>query len=235
MNAWSRSRTIAATEFAPGVGESCIGLRRTSRPPIGRGVFRAVEESAAIGIAEAFDRETHGSFGDFEIAQIERGFIGVEQRGGSENLIVERAFERGSADAVEKTFRRVPRLGEDAVERLQREFAAVGAAQDMRGFEICGDEHRVPADVERFVHGGRGPAREARGEELSFGAGEEQRDFVLAQFQFLANRFDWSRDPEDIFLWIVVHLAARANVVIKLDRRAIRPAKGLREPRRQSR
>ena len=79
-------------------------------------------------VAKSLDRQLHGPLGDFEIAAVERRFIGVEQRGGSEDLIVERTFEARAADAVEETFRRVPRFRENAVERLQREIAAIGLA-----------------------------------------------------------------------------------------------------------
>ena len=93
----------------------------------GRGIFRAIEEAAAFRIAEAFDGELHGALGDIKVAAVERRFVGIEQRSRSEDLIVERAFKTRPADAMQKAFRRVPGFGEDAVERFQRELAAIAA------------------------------------------------------------------------------------------------------------
>ena len=130
-----------------------------------------------------------------KVTRIERGFPGIEQRGDREHLIVERAIEARAADAVQKTLRGIPGLGEKPVERLQRECAAILAIEHARRFEIRRDEHGVPADVERFIDGGRGPALAARGQQFRFGARQQAGRVRFAQFQLARNRFDRLRDP----------------------------------------
>ena len=182
----------------------------------GRGVFCAIEKSAAFGIAVTHYRETHGALGDFEIAEIERRFIGIEQRGGHENLIVERAFEARAADAMQKPFRFVPSFGEDAVERLEGECAAIVATENSRGFEIRGDEHRVPADVDgSSIAGSRTSAGAARRAVFFWRWRAASAHLSSPHFQFAGDRFRAGRDPEHIFLRVVMHFAARAHVVIQ--------------------
>ena len=52
-------------------------------------VFRAIEETAAFGVAKALYGDAHGGFGDLKIASIESGFPGVEQRSDGEDVVVE--------------------------------------------------------------------------------------------------------------------------------------------------
>ena len=62
-----------------------------------------------------------------KIAGIERGFVGVEKRENAENLIVERAFEGGAADAVAEAAGFAPDFFQHAVESLQGDSATACA------------------------------------------------------------------------------------------------------------
>ena len=117
---------------------------------------------------------------------------------------------------MQKPLRLIPRFREDAIERLQREIAAIGAVEHASRLQIPGDEHRVPADVERVVHGRSRTPLSPRREHFAFRAGDKQGHFILSHFQLPADAFDRLRDPEDIFLRVMVHFAVRADVVVKL-------------------
>src|SRR5467141_2996409 len=89
----------------------------------GGGIGGTVEAAAAFGVAVASDGEVHGFLCDAKIAVIERGFVSVEEREDAENLIVERAFEGGAADAVAEAASFAPDFFQDAVECFQGEGA----------------------------------------------------------------------------------------------------------------
>src|SRR5260370_4295239 len=65
----------------------------------GCGVGGTVEESAAFGVAVPGDGEIHRLLCGVEIARLQSGFVGIEKRQDAEDLIVERAIERGDAEA----------------------------------------------------------------------------------------------------------------------------------------
>ena len=69
-------------------------------PSHGYSVFRAIEKSAAVGIAESLDRKAHRALGRFKITRLERRLPCIEKCSGGEDLIVERAIERRAADAM---------------------------------------------------------------------------------------------------------------------------------------
>ena len=110
-----------------GRGGILEGLAADVEAAHGRGVGGAIEEAAGFGVAVAGDGEIHGFLRGGEVARIERGFVGVEKREDAEDLIVERAFERGAADAVAEAAGFAPDFFQHAVERFQREGAAVRA------------------------------------------------------------------------------------------------------------
>src|SRR5271156_5821323 len=181
-----------------------------------RGVLGSIVKSAAVGIAESLDGEQHAPFRNVEITAVECGLISIEKRSGSEDLIVKRAFQARPADAMQKALRLVPCFGKNALERFQREFAATGPIEDARGFKVRGDKHRVPADVERLVNGWNGPALAASGEQFPFCAREQNARIRLIHAEFFRRFADICADPQDILFRIVMHLAVRPDVVVKL-------------------
>src|SRR6267143_1270517 len=108
-----------------GRGRILKGLAADVEAAHGGGVGRAVEEAAAFSVAVAGDREVHGFLCSVKIAGIERGLIGVEERENAEDLIVERAFESGAADAMAETAGFAPDFFQHVVECFQGEGAAV--------------------------------------------------------------------------------------------------------------
>ncbi len=103
------------------------GLAADVEAAHGGGVRRAIEEAAAFGVAVAGDGEVHGFLRGGEITGVERGFVGVEKREDAENLIVERAFESGAANAVAEPAGFTPDFFQHAVEGFQGEAAAARA------------------------------------------------------------------------------------------------------------
>src|SRR6266404_9667304 len=89
------------------------------------GVRRTVEEAAAFGVTVAGDGEGHGLLRGGKIAGIERGFVGIEKSEDAEDLVVERAFESGTADAVAKAAGFGADIFQHAIEGLECEGAAV--------------------------------------------------------------------------------------------------------------
>jgi len=102
-----------------GRGGILKGLAADVEAAHGGGVERAVEEAAAFGIAVAGDGEVHGFLRGGEIAGIKRGLVGVEERENAEDLIVERAFESGAANAVAEAAAFAPDFFQHAVHRLK--------------------------------------------------------------------------------------------------------------------
>ena len=147
-----------------------------------RGILGAIEKAAAFGVAVTLHGEAHGAFSDFEITAVERRFVGIEQGNDHKNLIVERAIEARAADAMQEPFRIFPGFGEDAVESFQCEGAAIVAAQNSGGFEIGGDEHGVPGDVDSGVDRRDWGPQAPRGEHLAFCGGQQLARIRFADF-----------------------------------------------------
>src|SRR5258708_12600652 len=99
-----------------GSGRILEGLTANVEAAHGRGVRGTIEKAAPFGVAVEGDGEVQGFFRGIEIAGIERGFVGVEEREDAEDLIVERAFEGGAADAVAEPARLAPDFFQYAVE-----------------------------------------------------------------------------------------------------------------------
>ena len=133
-----------------------------------RSVFRAIEESSAFGIAEAFHGKPHGTFSLFEVFRVERRFVGIEQGSRSEDLVIERALQTRATDAMQETFGFIPGFRDQAIQCFERELSAIFAAQDARGFEISRNKHRIPSNVDGGVNCGRGMPLAARREQFSF-------------------------------------------------------------------
>ena len=135
-----------------------------------------------------------------------------------ENLIVERAFERGAAHAMAESARFAPGFAEHAVERLEREswhrrrgcrrerVAASRYAETNMAFQL---------DVHRSVDVG-GWALLPGGEHLLLGAADRQADACFFKAQRFRDFADVARYPQNIFRGIVMHLAVRLDVVVKL-------------------
>src|SRR5205814_8457033 len=120
-----------------------------------------------------------------EIAGIESGFVGVEEREDAEDLVVERAFKNGPADAMAETAPFSPGFFQHAIESFQGKRTAwrtERSTENTCGIEIGGNEHRVPRDVHRFVNERRG-TREPRGAQLPlwFGDGRADAGFIEAE------------------------------------------------------
>jgi len=114
---------MAATELAP-AWRILEGLAADVEASHGGGVGRAVEEAASFGVAVAGDGEVHGFLRGAEVARIERGFVCVEERDNAEDLIVERAFKGGAANAVAEAAAFAPDFFQHAVHRLKRKCPA---------------------------------------------------------------------------------------------------------------
>ena len=99
---------MAAEEFAPGVGESCSGLRRNFEPAHRRRARSAIEKASALGIKIFGDGKIRRAPGRVEIFRVERRLIGVEQRDPRKNLIVERSVEARASHAMRESARVAP-------------------------------------------------------------------------------------------------------------------------------
>ena len=147
-----------------------------------------------------------------------RQFPGVEKRTAEKYEIVERAIEARAADAVQHARIFVPGFRENAIESLQREGGAIVAAEHARRFEICGDEHRVPGDVESRVDGWNGRRSRRAARSFPLARASRMRAAASSSCELRCEIFDRGRDPEDIFRRVVVHFAARLHVVVNFDR-----------------
>ena len=120
-----------------------------------RGVRRPIEKAAAFGVAVTGDRKVHRFLRGVKIARIERRFVGIEQRQNAENLIVERAVERGPSDAVAEAARLAPDFASTCdptfSARNLRQLARQLTSKHFRRVQIRRNEHRVPANVHRLV------------------------------------------------------------------------------------
>ena len=161
-----------------------------------------------------------GAFSRIEIAPIERGLKGVEQRRGHEHLVVERAVKSLAAQPVRESRVRRPSPRQEAVQRAQREGAAVAApviVQGAGGREIRGDEHRIPAGVERRVHVRRRTFLARRQQLRPRAAAGCARLRRVANPKRSATGRGIARDPENILRGVVVHLPGGPDVVVQLD------------------
>ena len=184
----------------------------------GRGVAGAIEKSAAFGVAVTGDGEVHGFFRGVEIARFERGFVGIEQSEHAKNLVVERAIERGAADAVSEAARFAPDFMEHAVESFESEAARSfgdDAIEDASGVEISGDEHGVPGNVHGLVDE-RSGARQARGKHFCFCGGDGGADRGFFEAELRGDVRGVASDPQNIFRGIVMHFALGFDVVVQL-------------------
>src|ERR1700746_1503457 len=163
-------------------------------------VFRAIEEAAGIRIAEALDGFEHQVLGFAVVLLLLRQSPSVEKRSAEKYEIVERSIETRSAHAVQHADIFVPGFRKNAIESFQRESSAVVAAKNARCFEICGDEHRVPADVESCINRWDWTAFTARGEQFPLGAGDEDASGRFVEIELRSEIFDRGRAQEDIFL-----------------------------------
>ena len=196
----SRSSTIAATEFAPGVGESCSGLRRTSRPPIGGGIRRAIEEAAAFGIAVSLDGKMHAR------APRCRNIGGrasphTHRAARRRRIPDRRANRRGAAPPMRCE---IPAIASQASARMRSSVLSANSrhsapVKDARGFEIRGDKHRVPADVERLIHKGSGPRSRRAASSFPFARASRSRALASSIPSFFASHFDARRRSTEHF------------------------------------
>src|ERR1700739_5107831 len=85
---------------------------------------------------------------------------------------------------------RFPSFGENAVERAQREAARLIEMKHLGRFEVSGDTHTVPSDVDGFVDVGSGPLQ-ACGVHFLFCRIEKRLHPVCAEGQSERNFFDW--------------------------------------------
>ncbi len=83
-----------------------------------RGIGGAIEETADFGVAVKFDGEIHGALRFVKIARLQGGLVSIQQRDHAEYLVVERAFERGAADAMAEAARFAPYFCQHAIERF---------------------------------------------------------------------------------------------------------------------
>ena len=197
---------------------------RSKKPPSSGSPYRSIASFISL-------------LGAFEIARIERGFVSIEQRGGSRKLD-RRASLRARGRRHDGG---ILCSRSHASASMRSSVFSANSRQSSRprtraASRIRGDEHRVPADVDRLVDGGRGAACERGYKHFALGAGEHQpRIWSSLKFNCAGDIFDGLRNPEDIFRGIVMHLAVRANVVINFGRRALLPERAPRGLRRASR
>ncbi len=102
---------MAAIGLPAGVGESCSGLRRVASTPRllpSAGGF-AVEEASGSWVEEAGNHGVGNGARELEVAEIGRGFVGVEACQRGEGIILEHAgnvavlgFRIGIGDHVQK-------------------------------------------------------------------------------------------------------------------------------------
>ena len=95
---------------------------------------------------------------EVEVADRAGDFVGVEAGERGEGVVVEQAANEtllgcgiGVGDHVRQAALLVPRLGQNAVERAQRELARIVQIQHLRRLQIRRDAHRVPVHVDRLV------------------------------------------------------------------------------------
>ena len=103
------------------------GLTADVEATHGGGIVETIEEAAGFSVAVAGDGEVHRFLRSGEIARIECGFVGVQERENAENLVVERAFERGAPDSMVKAARFTAHFLQHAIESFQGEGAGAGA------------------------------------------------------------------------------------------------------------
>src|SRR5258708_1477095 len=123
------------------------------------GVRRTIKEAATFGVTVAGDGEVHGSLCGGEIARIEHGFVSVEKREDTENLVVERAFESGAADAVAEAAGFGPDFFQHAVEGFYGEGKAAFRFRTIyypRSVEVSRNKHRIPGNIHRPIDEWRG-------------------------------------------------------------------------------
>ena len=145
--------------------------------------------------------------------------IGIQEREDAEDLVVERAFKNGPADAMAETARFSPGFFQHAIESFQGELATVfcdpSRADDARGLKIGRDKHRIPGDVHRFVDERRGTVR-ARLEHLCFGVQLDSDNFVFVFFEDLSDLREFTSDPKNILSRIEMHLSVWLNIIVEL-------------------
>src|SRR6267154_2011721 len=108
------------------------------------GVGGTIEKSAVLVVRVRTEGEVQGMLRSPKITGVERKFVGVKQGQHAKHLIVQRALERGTADAMRKPPGLTPGLLQHAVQGFQREVAAVfsqRAAENTEGLEIRRNEH----------------------------------------------------------------------------------------------
>src|SRR5712691_636262 len=93
-------------------------------PSHGRRARRAIEESPAFGVKKFGDGKVGSAPGSIEIPPVERRLIGVKQRDGRKDLVVERPVEACASNAMCKPARIAPGFRKQAVEGLEGERAA---------------------------------------------------------------------------------------------------------------
>src|SRR5205085_5869288 len=111
-----------------------------------------------------------------EIARFQRRFVSLEKSNDAENLIVERAFERGPADAVSEAAGFAPGFEQHAIDSFPSKRTAVVCEwpfQNTACLQVRRNEHRVPGSVHRLVHKRR-RTRLARGQQLPFGTRDDK-------------------------------------------------------------
>src|ERR1700692_1502065 len=88
---------------------------------------------------------------------------------------------------------RFPSFGENAVERAQSEAARIIDMKHLGDFEVSGDTHAVPSDIDGFVDVGGG-ALQARGVHFLFRRVEKSFYAVCAEVQAARNFLDRSEE-----------------------------------------
>src|ERR1700741_1094044 len=117
-----------------------------------------------------------------------------------------------------KTAAVVPPFLDEAVESAESENAtavALRAAEHPSCLEVSGNEHGVPTGIHGGVNVWRG-ALLARGKQFAAGGFELLRDVVDRCAERFGNGLWFAGDPKNILCGIVVHFAAKPDVIIEL-------------------
>ncbi len=158
---------------------------------------------------------------EIEIAEVGGDFVSVEAGDGGEGVVVEQAGNLaplggrvGICNYMQQALLRMPRFGENAIQRTQREMFRAIKLQDLRRLQIRRDAKRVPTHVDRLVDVGRRPL-EPRRIHFLFRRLQQRRHPFHGQAQPLGDFFNRSSHIQDIFRRIVVHLADFVDVVVQ--------------------
>ena len=139
-------------------GTACAVRRERRVAASLRATGFGVEESPAVGIAEAVDHFVAMRLRKVEVAHRAGDFVSVEAGERGESVIVEQAANEallgcgiGVGDDMRKSALVIPGLGQNAVERAQRELARVIQAEHLCRLQVRRDAHSVPTHVNRLV------------------------------------------------------------------------------------